>query len=77
MSLLQFTASYLGRHGLIRQVFARSRDYVIPDDVDFICADVFTHRIMLSSKAKLSDVTASDIISEILRNVNAPGVSSR
>ena len=56
---------------------ARSRDYVIPDDVDFICADVFTHRIMLSSKAKLSDVSAADVIAEILRNVNAPGVSSR
>lgn len=52
------------------------RDYVIPDDISYICADVFCHRIMLNSKAKLSDITAEAIIAEILRTVPVPGISS-
>lgn len=55
---------------------AMGRDYVIPDDITFICGDVFEHRIILSSKAKLSDTSASDIIAEILRKVPVPGISS-
>lgn len=51
------------------------RDYVIPDDVSYICRDVFEHRIILNSKAKLSDMTASDIISEIIKKIPAPGIS--
>lgn len=54
---------------------AMGRDYVIPDDVTYICRDVFEHRLILSSKAKLSDVSASNIISEIIKNVPAPGIS--
>ncbi len=54
---------------------AMGRDYVIPDDVSYICRDVFEHRIILNSKAKLSDMTASDIISEIIKKIPAPGIS--
>lgn len=54
---------------------AMGRDYVIPDDVSYICRDVFEHRIILSSKAKLSDMTASDIINEIIKKTPAPGIS--
>lgn len=54
---------------------AMGRDYVIPEDISYICGDVFSHRVMLSSKAKLSDVTATDVISEILRTVPVPGIS--
>lgn len=54
---------------------AMGRDYVIPDDVIYICADVFEHRLILNSKAKLSEVSASDIISEIIRQTPVPGIS--
>jgi MoxR-like ATPase len=54
---------------------AMGRDYVIPDDIAFICNDVFEHRIILNSKAKLSDATASGIMTEILRSVPVPGIS--
>ena len=56
---------------------AMGRDYVIPEDISFICNDVFEHRIMLNSKAKLSDTSASDIITEILRTVPVPGISEK
>ena len=50
-------------------------DYVIPDDVVYICADVFEHRLILNSKAKLSEISASDIIAEIIRQTPVPGIS--
>lgn len=56
---------------------AMGRDYVIPDDVTYICHDVFEHRIILSSKAKLSDFTADNIIDDIINNVPSPGISER
>ena len=54
---------------------AMGRDYVIPEDISYICGDVFEHRIMLNSKAKFSDVSASDVISDILKSVPVPGIS--
>ena len=54
---------------------AMGRDYVIPDDISYICADVFCHRIILNSKAKLSEVTAENVIADILRTVPVPGIS--
>lgn len=55
---------------------AMGRSYVIPDDVIFICHDVFAHRIILNSKAKLSERTADDIIQEIIKNTPAPKISA-
>ena len=52
------------------------RDYVIPDDITYICRDVFEHRIMLNSKAKLSDVTAADVIADVIKSVPVPGIGS-
>ncbi|MCM1474452.1 MAG: MoxR family ATPase [Muribaculaceae bacterium] len=54
---------------------AMGRDYVIPDDVSYICHDVFEHRIMLNSKAKLSEVTAGNVITEIIKSVSVPKIS--
>jgi len=53
---------------------AMGRDYVIPDDVVFICRDVFEHRLILNSKARLSDKTASDIIADIIKNTPSPKI---
>ncbi len=55
---------------------AMGRDYVIPDDIGYICSDVFEHRIILNSKAKLSDATPAGIISEILSAVPVPGITA-
>ena len=56
---------------------AMGRDYVIPEDISYICNDVFEHRIILNSKAKLSDTSASDIITEILKTVPVPGIGEK
>lgn len=54
---------------------AMGRDYVIPEDVSYICSDVFEHRIMLNSKAKLAEMTSAAVIADIIRNVPAPGIA--
>ena len=56
---------------------AMGRDYVIPDDVAYICSDVFEHRIILNSKAKLSELSASEVIADILKQTPIPGISSQ
>ncbi|HPY85929.1 MAG TPA: MoxR family ATPase [Ruminococcus flavefaciens] len=56
---------------------AMGRNYVIPDDVLYICNDVFEHRIMLNSKAKMAETTATDIINDILKTVQAPRISAK
>lgn len=56
---------------------AMGRDYVIPDDVSYICRDVFEHRIILSSKAKLSDVNEGTVIDEIIKSIYVPGISEK
>ncbi|MBR6243789.1 MAG: MoxR family ATPase [Ruminococcus sp.] len=56
---------------------AMGRDYVIPDDISYICSDVFEHRIMLNSKAKLSEATPGSVIKDIIKSVPVPGISKR
>ncbi len=55
---------------------AMGRNFVLPDDVVYICGDVFEHRIILSSKAKLSEVSPQEIIADILKKVPVPRISS-
>lgn len=54
------------------KAFTQARDYVIPEDVQAVASDVFAHRLMLSSKARLNERTAEDIMKEILERVTVP-----
>lgn len=56
---------------------AMGRDYVIPDDVTYICHDVFCHRLMLNSKARLAEASADDVVSDIIKNTPAPKVTGK
>ncbi len=48
------------------------RNYVIPDDVAFIFADVAQHRIILERKATLSNVSEKSVIKDIIKTVSLP-----
>ena len=48
------------------------RDYVIPDDIQFLAPFVLTHRIILTSEAKFSGQTAEEIVNEMLNQVKVP-----
>ncbi len=52
--------------------YLKGRDYVLPEDVVEIFPDVAKHRLMLSTKARVAQVTASAVIQEILAKVNQP-----
>lgn len=52
--------------------FLRQRGYVIPEDVRAVCHDVIRHRIGLTYEAEANNITADEIISEILDKVIVP-----
>ncbi len=50
----------------------RGRDYVTPDDIRVIASDTFAHRMLLSARARTENVTAEQVLEEILGNVAVP-----
>ena len=52
--------------------FINRRGYVIPEDIRAICHDVLRHRIGLTYEAEAENITAEDIITEILNTVEIP-----
>lgn len=52
--------------------YCSGRDYVIPEDIMDVFQDVCAHRILLNSKARINNVTASDILDKILKETPAP-----
>ena len=52
--------------------FLQHRGYVIPEDVRAICPDVMRHRIGLSYEAEANNLTAEEVIAEILNKVEVP-----
>ena len=52
--------------------FLKRRGYVIPEDVRNVCADVLRHRIGLTYEAEAENITAEDIINQILNRVEVP-----
>jgi MoxR-like ATPase len=57
------------------------RDYVIPDDVKALAEVTLAHRIILGQSARSStrgaDITARDIVQDMLNNTPVPGASVR
>ncbi|MFB6161784.1 MAG: AAA family ATPase [Haloferacaceae archaeon] len=51
----------------------QGRDYVIPDDVKALATPILAHRLVLSADAELSDVTPTQVVTETLDQVAAPG----
>ena len=74
--LLSFGASPRGSIGLTTaakaHAFLRQRAYATPEDVRAVCAEVLRHRIGLSYEAQAENVTADDIIREIINAVPMP-----
>ncbi|WP_440771925.1 AAA family ATPase [Natronorubrum sp. DTA28] len=42
------------------------RNYVIPDDIKTLAEPVLAHRLVLNTSAELSDVTATDIVDDVI-----------
>ena len=52
--------------------FMSGRDYVIPDDVQYLAPFVFSHRIILKSEAKYQGAAAEEIVRGIVSKVHVP-----
>ena len=75
-SIIGFGASPRASISLARAArsyaFLHQRGYVIPEDVRAVCHDVLRHRIGLTYEAEANNITADEIISEILDKVEVP-----
>jgi MoxR-like ATPase len=49
------------------------RDYVLPDDIKALAVPVLAHRIIVGPGARLRELSAERIVSEILDNLPVPG----
>ena len=74
-------ASPRGSLALYRTCQARAamqgRDYVLPDDVKALALPTLSHRVILGPAARLRDLTAGQVVQEILSRLPVPGGDPR
>jgi MoxR-like ATPase len=58
--------------GAKAMAFIKRRGYVIPEDVRAICLDVLRHRIAVTYEAEAEEITAENVIQEILNKIEVP-----
>ncbi|MFL7890922.1 MAG: AAA family ATPase [Anaerolineales bacterium] len=51
----------------------RGRDYVLPDDIKTLAVPTLSHRIILGPGARLKNLTADDIVREVISDLLVPG----
>ncbi|WP_394238946.1 AAA family ATPase [Niallia oryzisoli] len=52
--------------------FMYGREYVLPDDIQFLVPAVFTHRIILKSEARFTGVSTEDLLKEMMETIPVP-----
>jgi MoxR-like ATPase len=71
-----YGASHRGSIAFLQASKARAaihgRDYVIPDDVKALAEPVLIHRQVLSTDAELNDLTARDVVRNIVDSIEPP-----
>lgn len=50
----------------------RGRDFVTPEDIQFVAVHVLNHRLILTPEAEMEGVTTEDIVQEILKTLEVP-----
>jgi MoxR-like ATPase len=48
------------------------REYVLPDDVKALAGPVLTHRLVLTTDARIRDREAEEVLQEVVREVPVP-----
>lgn len=75
-SMIEVGASPRATISLIRaakaHAFLEGRGYVIPDDIKQIAPDVLRHRIVVTFEAEAENVTAAQIVQQILGRIKVP-----
>lgn len=52
--------------------YLAGRDYVVPEDVQEVMIDVFRHRMIMKSRARMSSNSSKDLLADIIANVRVP-----
>jgi MoxR-like ATPase len=52
--------------------FMYGRDYVLPDDIQYLAPFVLAHRIILKSEAKFEGVSAEEIVNRVIARIPVP-----
>lgn len=52
--------------------FMYGRDYVLPDDIQYLAPFVLSHRIILKSEAKFEGITAEEIVNRVIMRMPVP-----
>ena len=50
----------------------RGRDFVIPEDIQFIAKHVLNHRLILTPEAEMEGITPEEIVAEIIETLEVP-----
>lgn len=50
----------------------RGRDFVTPEDIQFLAAHVLNHRIILTPEAEMEGILAEEVIAEMLQELEVP-----
>lgn len=50
----------------------RGRDFVTPDDIQYVAEPVLNHRIILTPETEMEGISAEDVISEIVQKIEVP-----
>ena len=50
----------------------RGRDFVTPDDIQFVAVHVLNHRLILTPEAEMEGIQSEDVIQEILKTIEVP-----
>ena len=55
--------------------FLQGRDYTTPEDVSSVFVDVCAHRLVIEAKARLHELYAEEILTEILKSIKQPNIT--
>jgi MoxR-like ATPase len=50
----------------------RGRDFVTPEDIQFVAKPVLNHRLILTPEAEMEGLTTEDIVNEIIQTIEVP-----
>jgi MoxR-like ATPase len=50
----------------------RGRDFVTPEDIQFVAKHVLNHRLILTPEAEMEGVTPEEVIAEIIQMIEVP-----
>jgi MoxR-like ATPase len=50
----------------------RGRDFVTPEDIQFVSKHVLNHRLILTPEAEMEGITTEEVIADILKTIEVP-----